>query len=164
MTDGYEPWIAIAPEGKFPVRTGAGAPARRSTPTPGPAMDVGVDTKAPLSKFYGQDVIDALTQGTDTLARWAIPQGQGDLLGAIQGEQPVANAVNEVSNGDDPADAAAKAADAIRDAADVRCSDHRRTHRAGPGDGGSAGTTRLRRRSGGAVRPGTRGPPDRATC
>ena len=49
------------------------------------------------SEFYGQDVIDALTAGTDTLSRWAISQGQGDLLGAIQGEQPVANAVNEVS-------------------------------------------------------------------
>ncbi len=62
-------------------------------------MDVGVDTKAPLSDFYSQDVIDALTSGADTLSRWAIPQGQGDLLGAIQGEQPVANAVNEVANG-----------------------------------------------------------------
>ena len=49
-------------------------------------MKVGVDTKAPLSKFYSQDVIDALTSGADNLSRWAIPQGQGDLLGAIQGD------------------------------------------------------------------------------
>ncbi len=48
-------------------------------------MDVGVDTKAPLSEFYGQDVIDALTSGTESLARWAIPQGQGDLLGRHPG-------------------------------------------------------------------------------
>ena len=117
LSDGYEPWIAIAPEGKVPVRSG---PESGSTEYADAwaGMDVGVDTKAPLSEFYGQDVIDALTQGTDTLARWAIPQGQGDLLGAIQGEQPVANAVNEVANGDDPADAASKAADAIRDAAE----------------------------------------------
>ena len=73
-------------------------------------MTVGVDTKAPLSKFYSPDVIDALTAGADNLQRWAIPQGQGDLLGAIQGEQPVANAVNEVSNGTPAEDAAKQAA------------------------------------------------------
>ena len=52
------------------------------------------------------------------LDRWAIPQGQGDLLGAIQGEQPVANAVNEVSNGTSGEDAAKQAADAIKAAQD----------------------------------------------
>jgi multiple sugar transport system substrate-binding protein len=118
MTDGYEPWIAIAPEGKVPVRAGdADNPAKYSDAWAG--MDVGVDTKAPLSEFYGQDVIDALTTGVDNLARWAIPQGQGDLLGAIQGEQPVANAVNEVASGADPAEAAATAADAIKAAQDT---------------------------------------------
>ena len=43
----------------------------------------------------------------------AIGQGQGDLLGALQGEQPVAQAVNEVANGTDPAQAAKDAADTI---------------------------------------------------
>jgi multiple sugar transport system substrate-binding protein len=113
MTDGYEPWIKIAPEGKIPVRTGE----KSGDSTYSEAwskMDVGVDTKAPLSKFYSQDVIDALTSGADNLSRWAIPQGQGDLLGAIQGEQPVAGAVNEVANGTSAADAAKKAADAVK--------------------------------------------------
>jgi multiple sugar transport system substrate-binding protein len=112
MGDGYEPWIEIAPEGKIPVRTG---------PTPGSTeysdawskMDVGVDSKAPLSKFYSPEVIDALTSGAAALDRWAIPQGQGDLLGAIQGEQPVAKAVNEVSNGTSGEAAAKEAADSI---------------------------------------------------
>jgi multiple sugar transport system substrate-binding protein len=116
LTDGYEPWIAIAPEGKIPVRAGAsGGSTEYADAWAG--MDVGVDTKAPLSKFYGAEVIDALTAGTDSLSRWAIPQGQGDLLGAIQGEQPVANAVNEVANGTSAADAVKKAADAIEAAA-----------------------------------------------
>ena len=78
-----------------------------------------MDTKAPLSEFYGRGRHRRPDRpGTDTLARWAIPQGQGDLLGAIQGEQPVANAVNEVSNGTDPPEAASSAADAIREAAE----------------------------------------------
>lgn len=113
MNDGYEPWIGIAPEGKIPVRTGD-SPGATNYSDAWSTMQVGVDTKAPLSKFYGQDVLGALTTGSKTLSRWAIPQGQGDLLGAIQGEQPVANAVNEVANGTDAADAAKEAADAIR--------------------------------------------------
>jgi multiple sugar transport system substrate-binding protein len=117
MTDGYEPWIAIAPEGKIPVRAGNSAGSTEYADA-WAGMDVGVDSKAPLSKFYGQDVIDALTSGTDTLSRWAIPQGQGDLLGAIQGDQPVANAVNQVSNGTSAEDAAKEAADAIKAAQD----------------------------------------------
>lgn len=117
MNDGYEPWLAIAPEGKVPVRAGD-TPDSTNFSDAWAEMEVGVDTKAPLSEFYGQDVIDALTLGTDSLSRWAIPQGQGDLLGAIQGEQPVANAVNQVAGGTDPEEAASQAADAIREAAE----------------------------------------------
>jgi multiple sugar transport system substrate-binding protein len=113
MTDGYEPWIEIAPEGKIPVRNGD-TPGSTTFSDAWAKMDVGVDTKAPLSKFYSPEVIKALTSGAAALDRWAIPQGQGDLLGAIQGEQPVAKAVNEVSNGTSGADAAKQAADAIK--------------------------------------------------
>jgi multiple sugar transport system substrate-binding protein len=115
MTDGYQPWIEIAPEGKIPVRGGE-KPGDTTYTDAWSTMKVGVDSKAPLSKFYSPDVIDALTSGADQLSRWAIPQGQGDLLGAIQGDQPVAGAVNEVANGTSAADAAKKAADAIRSA------------------------------------------------
>jgi multiple sugar transport system substrate-binding protein len=115
MTDGYLPWIEIAPEGKIPVRTGD-QPGDTTNTDAWSKMKVGVDSKAPLSKFYSQDVLDALTSGADNLSRWAIPQGQGDLLGTIQGTQPVAAAVNEVANGTSAADAAKKAADAIKSA------------------------------------------------
>jgi|1186.fasta_scaffold16478_2 multiple sugar transport system substrate-binding protein len=117
MTDGYEPWISIAPEGKIPVRAG-NSPGSTEYSDAWAGMDVGVDTKAPLSQFYGQDVIDALNTGADTISRWAIPQGQGDLLGAIAGDQPVSNAVNEVSNGTSAEVAAKEAADAIKAAQD----------------------------------------------
>ncbi len=116
MSDGYEPWIAIAPEGKVPVRAGDGEAAEAFLDA-WANMDVGVDKKAPLSDFYGPDVIEALTTGVDQLARWAIPQGQGDLLGAIAGEQPVAKAVNSVSTGTDGTEAAQTAAEAIEAAA-----------------------------------------------
>jgi multiple sugar transport system substrate-binding protein len=115
LTDGYEPWLAIAPEGKVPVRGGDAAGSTNYTDA-WAKMPVGVDSKAPLTDFYGPDVIEALSTGPEEIARWAIPQGQGNLLGAIQGERPVAEAVNQVSNGTDPAEAASQAADAVRSA------------------------------------------------
>lgn len=117
MNDGYMPWISIAPEGKVPVRTG-------TTEEPDTyseqwaELEVGVDTKAPLSDFYGEDVITALTEGASNLDRWAIPQGQGNLLGALQGEQPVATAVNAVTTGTPAQEAAETAASAITSVAD----------------------------------------------
>jgi multiple sugar transport system substrate-binding protein len=114
LGDGYEPWVAIAPEGKVPVRTGT--PDNPSEFSDAWAkMPVGVDTKAPLSDFYSQDVLDALAAGPSELARWGISEGQGDLIGALQGEQPVATAVNDVASGSDPSEVASKLADQISD-------------------------------------------------
>src|SRR3712207_6208904 len=73
-------------------------------------LPVGVETKAPLSDFYSADVLDALAAGPTELKRWGLSQGQGDLLGALQGPLPVATAVNEVTTGADPQDAAETAA------------------------------------------------------
>jgi multiple sugar transport system substrate-binding protein len=115
--DGYIPWIAIAPEGKVPVRLGtADNPTEYSDQWA--ELPVGVDTKAPLTDFYSAEVIEALSAGPTELDRWAIPQGQGDLLGALQGEQPVATAVNEVTTGTDPEEAAQQAAEAVRSIAE----------------------------------------------
>jgi multiple sugar transport system substrate-binding protein len=111
--DGYIPWISIAPEGKVPVRLGT-AEEPTSYTDQWAELPVGVDTKAPLSKFYSQDVLDALAAGPTELSRWALAQGQGDLLGALQGELPVATAVNEVSTGADPQEAADTAAENVR--------------------------------------------------
>ena len=113
MSDGYEDWIAIAPEGKVPVRFGTpDEPTLYSDAWA--TFPAGVDTKAPLSDFYAPEVLEAVAAGPADIARWAIPQGQGDLLGALQGEQPVATAVSEVTQGTDAEQAAAAAAEAAR--------------------------------------------------
>ena len=115
--DGYIPWIAIAPEGKVPVRLGTAENETEYADKWG-TLPAGVDTKAPLSDFYPQEVLDVLTNGTTELARWAIPQGQGNLLGAVQGEHPVANAVNEITTGTDAEEGAKKAAETVRSIAE----------------------------------------------
>lgn len=117
MSDGYEPWIAIAPEGKVPVRFGTtDEPTKYSDLWA--TLPAGVDTKAPLSDFYAPEVLEAVASGPENLARWGISQGQGNLLGALQGELPVATAVNEVSQGTDAKTAATTAAESVRSIAE----------------------------------------------
>lgn len=75
MSDGYVDWLRIAPEGKFPVRTGSSPGATDFVDT-WQTLPSGVDTKAPLQQFYSQDVLDALQAGPDDFSRWGITQGQ----------------------------------------------------------------------------------------
>jgi multiple sugar transport system substrate-binding protein len=114
MSDGYVDWMAIAPEGKLPVRAGTidkptqYADAWKSLPA-------GVDRKAPLGDFYSPDVLKVLQQGPDNLKRWGITQGQGALVGAALGELPIAKAVSDVTSGGvDPKTAAGQAAESLR--------------------------------------------------
>ena len=114
LSDGYIDWLAIAPEGKYPVRLGT-----KENPTEyvdaWKDLDMGVDTKAPMAEFYPQEVIDILTSGADKFSRWGITQGQGDLVGASLGELPVPKAIGELTGGNTDAPGAAKqAADDLR--------------------------------------------------
>jgi multiple sugar transport system substrate-binding protein len=114
MSDGYIDWLAFAPEGKFPARTGSSPGATDFVDT-WKTLPVGVDTEGPLPQFYPQDVLDALATGPEDFTRWGITQGQGDLIGASLGELPVAAAVAAVTSGGTDAQGAAKqAADALR--------------------------------------------------
>ncbi len=113
LSTGYVDWIAIAPEGKFPVRAGT-----EENPTEyvdaWQTLPVGVDTEAPLSDFYPQEVIDILAQGADQFSRWGITQGQGDLIGASLGELPVPQAIGTLTGGGaDAQQAAQQAAEAL---------------------------------------------------
>ncbi|MEV0597474.1 ABC transporter substrate-binding protein [Nonomuraea cavernae] len=91
MNEGYERWIGMAPEGKFPTRKGF--------ETKWNELPAGVDTKKPLADVYPADVLDALRTSPDTLGRWGIPQGQGKLVGATMGELPVPKALSAIVDG-----------------------------------------------------------------
>jgi len=111
MDEGYQKWIGFAPEGKIPTRQGTA-----DNPTQfideWSKLPAGVDTKAPLSQFYDAEVLDALRTSPDTIQRWAITQGAGELLGATLSELPVAQEVNKVTTGQVDGETAAKEADA----------------------------------------------------
>jgi multiple sugar transport system substrate-binding protein len=105
LTDGYVRWLALSPQGKYPVRSGDSSDPKKYQKA-WAELESGVDRKAPLKKFYSQASIDSLAKGVENFQRWGFAQGQGALIGALRGEQPIANAVADVIGGKDPAAAA----------------------------------------------------------
>jgi multiple sugar transport system substrate-binding protein len=106
MSDGYTRWLAISPQGQYPVRLGDNEDPEKFA-TAWAELESGVDRKAPLSKFYSEESIASLGEGVQNFQRWGFAQGQGALLGALGAERPIAEAVVSVIGGDDPAEVAA---------------------------------------------------------
>ncbi|WGW12410.1 extracellular solute-binding protein [Saxibacter everestensis] len=114
MSDGYEAALAIAPEGKYPARQGTpDDPEKFLTAWAG--MPAGVNTEKSLAEIYGQDTMDQITQATSRLDRWAIPQGQGDLLGPVVAELAIPRVLSALAIGEDPNQAAEDATTAVKD-------------------------------------------------
>jgi multiple sugar transport system substrate-binding protein len=105
LSDGYVRWLGLSPQGKYPVRAGDSTDPQKFQ-TAWSELESGVDTKAPLSKFYSEESIASLADGVANFQRWGFAQGQGALVGALRGEQPIAGAVADVIGGKDPAEAA----------------------------------------------------------
>ena len=70
-------------------------------------LETGVDRKATLVDFYGDEIIDTLIAGTDGFNRWGFPQNQGELVAAIYQTLPVPEQLSEALAGKSAEDAAA---------------------------------------------------------
>ena len=115
MSEKYVDWLAIAPEGKVPTRQGTG-PGDTSYLKSWQGLKAGVDTKAPLSQYFGQDVLTGVQKSPETFSRWGLPQNQGALVGAMLGPLPVPKALSELVAGKgDAAGAARSAQKAVED-------------------------------------------------
>lgn len=98
LNDGYLDWLSTSVEGKFPMRRGT--PDDPTKFVDGwKTLETGVDRKAPLSDFYGTDVINELIEGTSHFQRWGFLQGQGELVTAIYTTLPVPRAIRDVLDG-----------------------------------------------------------------
>ena len=108
MSEGYGSTLAIAPEGKFPVRRGtADNPAAFSELWA--TLDVGVDRKAPLGELYEAAMIDEIVGGLDVAQRWGVADGQLSAASAIINSQVINRLVREYIDGE--RDAAATVAE-----------------------------------------------------
>ncbi len=98
FNEGYLDWLAVAPEGKFPMRQGT--PDEPNKFIDGwKQLETGVDRKAPLGEIYGDEVIDTLIQGAGSFDRWGFPQGQGELVAAVYEALPVPRLLRDVLDG-----------------------------------------------------------------
>ena len=98
MDQGYTATLAIAPEGKFPVRRGTMDDPDRFTEA-WSQLAVGVDRKAPLSDLYPAEVIEEIVAGLETADRWGVREGQLSLASKIINSQIFNRLVREYIDG-----------------------------------------------------------------
>lgn len=115
MSEGYEAALGIAPEGKYPARTGDETSPTRFVDVWG-TLPAGVDSREPLVDVYGPGTMAEVGRVATTLQRWAIPQGQGALLGPVTAELPVPKTISSMANGSiTPRQAAREATAAVEE-------------------------------------------------
>jgi multiple sugar transport system substrate-binding protein len=99
MDEGYMSTLAIAPEGKFPVRRGT--PAQPEKFVRGwSELPVGVDRKAPLRDLYPAQVINDIVAGLETASRWGVKEGQLSKASKVINSQVINRRVREFIDGE----------------------------------------------------------------
>lgn len=98
MDQGYTATLAIAPEGKFPIRRGTAEDPTAFTEA-WAMLDVGVDRRAPLGDLYDQAMIDEIVGGLDVAQRWGVADGQLGLASRIVNSQIINRLVREYMDG-----------------------------------------------------------------
>lgn len=109
MSEGYADWLAVAPEGKVPTRSGTKENPKEYAEA-WSKLETGVDKKALLSDLYPADVLSAIAASPASFERWGIPQGKGALAAAVGGQFVVPKALAKMINsGTSAADSTAEA-------------------------------------------------------
>jgi multiple sugar transport system substrate-binding protein len=108
MGEGYEQTLAIAPEGKFPVRRGTADNPSEFTDLLA-TLPVGVDRKAPLGDLYEASMIDEIVGGLDVAQRWGVEEGQLALASKIINAQGINRVVRQYIDGEIEGSAAVEA-------------------------------------------------------
>ncbi|MAU08610.1 MAG: bicyclomycin resistance protein [Anaerolineaceae bacterium] len=107
FNEGYLDALGVAAEGKFPMRRGT--PDNATEFVDGWAMlDVGVDTRAPLSDFYDADTLATIVAGSDGYSRMGFDVGQSTLASAVGAQFFIQENLVAAINGEISAEEAAE--------------------------------------------------------
>jgi multiple sugar transport system substrate-binding protein len=106
LNDGYLGWLALSPEGKFPMRRGTPDDPDRFVRGWG-QLETGVDRFSPLNAFYSDEVLAVLVEGATNFDRWGFSDGQGELVGSVYQELPIPTVLVDVIDGTISAEEAA---------------------------------------------------------
>lgn len=98
MDEAYQRWLAIAPEGKIPVRRGTAAQPDRFRDI-WAELPAGVDRKERLDRIYPPELIEVLRGSPDRFHRWGLAEGRGELAAALLGDLPVPKAISAMTGG-----------------------------------------------------------------
>ena len=115
LSDGYLRWLALSPQGKYPVRAGDGSDLERFL-RGWEELESGVERRAPLERFYTPASIGSLGEGVRNFQRWGFEDGQATLVGLLDEDRPVVEALAAAIRGDiSPARAAEHAQRAVEE-------------------------------------------------
>ena len=103
----YLDTLAIAAEGKFPMRQGTADNPTAFIEGWG-NLDVGVDTRAPLSDFYSEEDLNTIIEGSDGYSRMGYDVGQSVLASAVSAQFFIQDNLVAAINGDLTAEEAAE--------------------------------------------------------
>lgn len=107
LSDGYTRTLAIAPEGKFPVRRGDDQDGEKYVKA-WSKLPVGVDRKAPLTELYPQEMISEIVNGLSVAQRWGVQEGQLALTSKMINTRIINQIVREYIDGKISAEQAVK--------------------------------------------------------
>lgn len=94
---GYPSWLGVQPEMSIPLRLGtladplAFATAWRALPLAG--------SDQTLTTYFGAQLVDQLSASVWQMGRWAFPQGQGALMGAVYSENVISPILQKMLSG-----------------------------------------------------------------
>ena len=107
LSDGYTQWLSTSVEGKLPMRRGNAVNPTQYIDE-WRTLETGVDRKALLSQFYGDELLTTLVEGLDNSSRWGFPQGRGELVAAVYSSLPTVREIRNVLDGTKTAQEAAE--------------------------------------------------------
>jgi multiple sugar transport system substrate-binding protein len=98
LSDGYQEFLDIQPEGRFPMRNGTGADAEQYLKAwSGLTVGAAADAKS-IDELYGPTVA-TLAKSANEFSRWGFSQGKGGLESAVYGDLVLTRILNQAVTG-----------------------------------------------------------------